>query len=189
MATASVPVEPNEEECSVCHEQFTEPKLLPCGHLLCRHCLLSWLKSQAEAKCPVCRCAIVDPEERGSKSLEDIADGFPTDLAMAALVEADRLLNKGHNCSVCEDVAATSFCLNCGDMLCNMCKKVHGKMSATRHHTLEDLSSLTPDKIAVNRPCHLCSPCRRNLQALLSTHTACPFAMFAPGHDTEAARK
>ena len=35
MATALVPVEPNEEECSVCHEQFTEPKLLPCGHLMC----------------------------------------------------------------------------------------------------------------------------------------------------------
>ena len=107
MATASLPVEPNEEECSVCHEQFTEPKLLPCGHLLCRHCLLSWLKSQAEAKCPLCRCVIVELEERGSKSLEDIADGFPTDLAMAALVEADRLLNKGHNCCICEYVAAT----------------------------------------------------------------------------------
>ena len=135
MATASVPVESNEEECSVCHEQFTEPKLLPCGHLLCRHCLLSWLKSQAEAKCPLCRCAIVEPEERGSKSLEDIADGFPTDLAMAALVEADRLLNKGHNCCVCEDVAATCLCLNCGDMFCQSCRKVHNKQTATKHHT------------------------------------------------------
>ena len=134
MATASVPVEPNEEECSVCHEQFTEPKLLPCGHLLCRHCLLSWLKSQAEAKCPLCRCAIVEPEERGSKSLEDIADGFPTDLAMAALVEADRLLNKGHNCCVCEDVAATCFCLNCADMFCQSCRKVHNKQSIEASH-------------------------------------------------------
>ena len=152
MATTSVPVEPNEEECSVCHEQFTEPKLLPCGHLLCRHCLLSWLKSQAEAKCPLCRCAIVEPEERGSKSLEDIADGFPTDLAMAALVEAARLLNKGHNCCVCEDVAATCLCLNCGDLFCQSCRKVHNKQSLLKHHTVEDLSSLTPDKIADNRP-------------------------------------
>ena len=132
MATASVPVEPNEEECSVCHEEFTEPKLLPCGHIMCRHCLLSWLKSQAEAKCPLCRCAIVEPEELESKSLEDIADGFPTDLAMAALVEADRLLNKGHNYCVC--VAATSFCLNCGDTLCSTCKRGHGKLSDSASH-------------------------------------------------------
>ena len=127
----------------------------------------------------------MEPEERGNKSLEDIADGFPTDLAMAALVESDRLLNKGHNCSVCEDVAATSFCLNCGDMLCSTCKKGHGKLSATRHHTVEDLSSLTPDKIAL-------PPVQSMPTKLASSsvpHTACPSAMFAPGRNTEAARK
>ena len=171
MATASVPVEPNEEECSVCHEEFTEPKLLPCGHLMCRHCLLSWLKSQAEAKCPLCRCAIVEPEERGSKSLEDIADGFPTDLAMAALVEADRLLNKGHNCCLCEDVAATCLCLNCGDMFCQSCRKLHNKQTATKHHQIEDLSSLTPDKIAANRP------------AICAVHADKTCELFCPTHD------
>ena len=188
MATASVPVEPNEEECSVCHEQFTEPKLLPCGHLLCRHCLLSWLKSQAEAKCPICRCAIVEPEERGSKSLEDIADGFPTDLAIAALVEADRLLNKGHNCCVCEDVAATCFCLNCEDMFCQSCRKLHNKQSLSKHHTVEDLSSLTPGMIAANAlPPVQSMPTKRVNTSV--PHTACPSAMFASRHDTEAARK
>ena len=155
MATASVPVEPNEEECSVCHEQFTEPKLLPCGHLLCRHCLLSRLKSQAEAKCPLCRCAIVEPEELESESLEDIADGFPTDHVMAALVESRQLLSKDHVCQACVTQAAASLCLNCGDLLCSSCVTIHARMSATRHHTVEALTSLTPEKIAANRP----SPC------------------------------
>ena len=170
MATASVLVEPNEEECSVCHEQFTEPKLLPCGHLMCRHCLLSWLKSQAEAKCPLCRCAIVDPEELGSKSLEDIADGFPTDLAMAALVEADRLLNKGHNCCVCEDVAAICLCLNCGDMFCQSCRKLHNKQSVSKHHTVEDLFSLRPDKIAINRPATCAVHADKTCELFCPTH-------------------
>ena len=155
MATASVPVEPNEEECSVCHEQFTEPKLLPCGHLTCRHCLLSRLKSQAEAKCPLCRCAIVEPEELESESLEDIADGFPTDHVMAALVESRQLLSKDHVCQACVTQAAASLCLNCGDLLCSSCVTIHARMSATRHHTVEALTSLTPEKIAANRP----SPC------------------------------
>ena len=35
----------------------------------------------------------MDPKERKDKSLEDIADGFPIDLAVAALVETDRLLS------------------------------------------------------------------------------------------------
>ena len=64
MATASVPVAADYKKCSVCHELFTDPKLLPCSHLLCRHCLISWLQSKAEANCPLCRCVIVDPEER-----------------------------------------------------------------------------------------------------------------------------
>ena len=111
-------------ECTVCHKHFTLPTLLPCGHLLCRHCLVQWLKSQPEAKCPVCRCAIVDPKERkGRGRLEDIADGFPTDLAMAALVEADRLLSKLHVCCVCVKVVTVSMCLSCGNMFCQLCTR------------------------------------------------------------------
>ena len=34
------------------------------SHLLCRHCLISWLRSKAVAHCPLCRCVIVDPVER-----------------------------------------------------------------------------------------------------------------------------
>ena len=152
MATAAALDEPSNMECTVCHEHFTLPKLLPCGHLLCRHCLVSWLKSQPEANCPLCRCAIVDPKERKGGSLEDIADGFPTDLAMAALVEADRLLSKQHVCCVCVNVAAASLCLICGDMLCSSCSNAHKKLSATKDHKMENLASLTVEKLAANRP-------------------------------------
>ncbi|XP_070205507.1 E3 ubiquitin-protein ligase TRIM33-like [Littorina saxatilis] len=148
MATAAPPVpEPDDMDCSVCHEQYVQPKLLPCGHLLCHHCLLSWLQSQDQALCPLCRCAIVDPEERGQKSVQDVADGFPTDLAMADLVEAHRLLKQSHSC-ICEDAAATCLCLTCGDLFCESCRKIHLKMKVTRNHTVEDLTSLTADKVA-----------------------------------------
>ena len=136
----------------MCHEHFTLPKLLPCGHLMCRHCLVSWLKSQPEPNCPLCRSAIVDPKERKGRSLEDIADGFPTDLAMAALVEADRLLSKQHVCRVCVNVAAVSMCLTCGDMLCQSCTEVHRKLSVSTHHKVENLTSLTVENLAASRP-------------------------------------
>ena len=152
MATAAALDEASNMECTVCHEHFSLPKLLPCGHLLCRHCLVSWLKSQPEANCPVCRCAIVDPKERKGRSLEDIADGFPTDLAMAALVEADRLLSKQHVCRVCVNVAAVSLCLTCGDMFCQSCSTVHKKQSVTEHHKVENLTSLTVEELAASRP-------------------------------------
>ena len=143
MATAVALDEPSHMECTVCHEHFTLPKLLPCGHLLCRHCLITWLKSQPKANCPLCRCAIVDPKEQKGRSLEDIADGFPTDLAMAALVEADRLLSKQHVCCVCVNVAAVFTCLTCGDMFCQSCNTLHKKQSVSKHHKVENLTSLT----------------------------------------------
>ena len=153
MATASVPVEADDKECPVCHELFADPKLLPCGHLLCRHCLISWLQSKAQAHCPLCRCVIVDPEERtGGKSLENIADGFPTDLAMAALVESQQLLSKDHPCESCVTETATSVCLNCNCFLCSNCAAGHKRLPVSRHHTVEELSSLTADKLAASRP-------------------------------------
>ena len=152
MATAVACDEPSDMECTVCHEHFTLPKLLPCGHLLCRHCLVRWLKSQPEAKCPLCGSAIVEPHERKDRSLEDIADGFPTDLAMAALVEADRLLSKQRVCRVCVNAEAVSMCLTCGDMFCQSCSTVHKKQSVTEHHKVESLASLTVEKLAANRP-------------------------------------
>ena len=164
--------EPNHMECTVCHEHFTLPKLLPCGHLLCRHCLVSWLKSQPEASCPLCRCTIVDSKKRKGRSLEDIADGFPTDLAMAALVEADRLLSKQHVCYVCVDVAAVSMCLICQDMFCQSCSNVHKKQTATKHHNLEDLSSLTVEKLA------------RNRHATCAVHDDEIYEVYCPTHGT-----
>ncbi|KAK7088517.1 hypothetical protein V1264_022427 [Littorina saxatilis] len=148
MATAAPPVpEPDDMDCSVCHEQYVQPKLLPCGHLLCHHCLLSWLQSQDQALCPLCRCAIMDPDERGQKIWQDVADGFPTDLAMADLVGAHRLLKQSHSC-ICEEAAATCLCLTCGDLFCESCRKIHLKQKMARNHTVEDLTSLTADKVA-----------------------------------------
>ena len=153
MATASVTAEADDKECPVCHELFTDPKLLPCGHLLCRHCLISWLQSKAEAHCPLCRCVIADLKERtGGKSLEDIADGFPTDLAMTVLVESQQLLSKDQLCQFCVTQSATALCLNCNDLLCSNCAAGHKRMSVSRHHTVEDLSSLTAEKLARSRP-------------------------------------
>nr|KAG5712424.1 hypothetical protein BaRGS_011398 [Batillaria attramentaria] len=119
-------------ECPVCHEEFSQPKILPCAHLLCRDCLVTWLKSEGEAECPLCRCAIVAASERGSKSCEEVADGLPTDLAMSALVDSARTLRDTHTCQACLNVPAVSICLNCGDLMCRSCSTVH--MCATAKH-------------------------------------------------------
>ena len=127
MASASATDEPSNMDCTICHERFTVPKFLPCGHLLCRNCLVKWLSSGPEAKCPLCRHDIVDAKEQQNKSVDDIVDSFPTDVGMEALVEADGILSKQHECCLCDNVAAVTLCITCDDMLCLPCSQAHKK--------------------------------------------------------------
>ncbi|XP_070188736.1 E3 ubiquitin-protein ligase TRIM71-like [Littorina saxatilis] len=66
---------------------------------------------------------------------------------MADLVGAHRLLKQSHSC-ICGEAAATCLCLTCGDLFCESCRKIHLKQKVARNHTVEDLTSLTADKVA-----------------------------------------
>ena len=171
MATAAAP-EPKETECSICHEAFTEPKLIGCGHLLCRHCVVSWLKSQPDAKCPLCRSPILDPGKQGSRSVEEIIDQFPTDVVMKAEVELENLTSKDHACEACLKEVTTSKCLTCGDLLCTYCVAIHGRMRSTQAHTVENISSLTVEKLIASQT----TPC--------STHPAESTKLYCTQHES-----
>ncbi|KAK7088337.1 E3 ubiquitin/ISG15 ligase TRIM25-like [Littorina saxatilis] len=158
-------------ECSVCHELFKNPKLLPCAHVLCRHCLLSWLASNSEALCPLCRGAIADPKEKSkAKGWEEVVDALPDDVAMAAVVESTRVLSQDHVCVGCEDSGAESICLHCGDMLCASCTRAHGNLSATRQHTVETLATMTAERLATNQFAACC------------VHSDKPSELYCPTH-------
>jgi len=171
MATAAPLTEPSDLECSVCSEYFTQPKLLPCAHLICRGCLISWLDSQPQAQCPLCRFPILQPGQATPKSWDVVADGLPTDLAMAALVEAERLTKQDHQCCFCEKVKATSLCLDCGEMFCPACKNFHTKPKLLKHHRVEDLASLSADQLAS----HHAEPCPAHADKVCE--------LYCPSHD------
>lgn len=150
MATAETGGE--ERECPVCSELFACPKILLCGHVICRSCVISWLKVSTEAQCPLCRCLMVDTGKRLDKTCEQLADILPTDLAMEALVESEVRLKQQQTCLVHDGEAAVSLCLDCNEMFCQVCCDVHVKMSVTQHHTLKDIATLTPDTLTSSRP-------------------------------------
>ncbi|XP_025114397.1 E3 ubiquitin-protein ligase TRIM33-like isoform X2 [Pomacea canaliculata] len=141
--------ESHERECAVCTNDLTTPKILPCGHVLCRECVITWMDSKPDAWCPLCRCPIVEQSD-GSSS--DTVDALPTDFVMEALVESARVLSKDHLCCVCEDVRADFICMQCQVMLCSSCTKVHSKLPATRSHDVESVSTVTPERLAASRP-------------------------------------
>lgn len=49
--------------CKICAERDKDTQIQPCGHLLCKPCLIGWQKSSGHT-CPYCRCDI-----RGTESI------------------------------------------------------------------------------------------------------------------------
>ena len=176
MATESASDDVLKMECFICSQLFTDPKLLPCFHTFCRHCLLSVLAIDPQAPCPLCKLAIADPTAVKREGVKDVVDDLPTDLAMEALVNSVRFLRKDHVCSGCCNNAAVQICLTCGDAFCEFCSNAHQKMSATRNHKVEDLSTMTPARLAVAKPAFCCVHSDRPAQLFCQTHAAaiCP---------------
>ncbi|XP_070182864.1 transcription intermediary factor 1-beta-like [Littorina saxatilis] len=156
-------------ECPVCHDDFTNPKLLPCNHLACRDCVLSWL--QKEGGCPLCRAPILSSTQQGQGQLATMVDWLPTDFATAALVESHKVLNGPHVCDVCQNnVTATSYCFDCSIKLCKACTSHHQKLPVSKTHTLEQLNKLTAKQLAANR------------QATCNNHSNTPAKLYCSAH-------
>ncbi|PVD36799.1 hypothetical protein C0Q70_03789 [Pomacea canaliculata] len=145
-------VQTHERECAVCTNDLNTPKILPCGHLLCRQCVISWMDSESDPVCPLCTCPIVEHENISSESSANVVDALPTDFVMEAIVESSHVLVKDGMCTICDDVTAEYICMECVERMCPSCMKIHKKMVATRSHDVESVSTVTPERLAASRP-------------------------------------
>ncbi|XP_070182859.1 transcription intermediary factor 1-beta-like [Littorina saxatilis] len=160
-------------ECPVCHDDFTNPKLLPCNHLACRDCVLSWLQKEGgQGGCPLCRAPILSSTHQGQGQLVVfMVDSLPTDFATAALVESHKVLNGSHVCDACQNnVTATSYCFQCSIKLCKTCTSHHQKFPVLKDHALEQLNKLTAKRLAANR------------QATCNNHSNRPAELYCSAH-------
>lgn len=170
MAMKSSSTDTEELKCPVCRQPFTQPKILPCAHLMCRDCLVKRLKAKPDAQCPYCRLTIQDPGAGLVRTPEALADTLPTDLAMVALVDSAQKVGQQHTCQACLKVPTVSICLSCGDLMCHACATGHLNMSFAKNHLVEALAGLTAEKLAASRPI----PC--------SIHNDQPCRLFCPTH-------
>ena len=162
----------SEYECPVCHEDYTEPKILPCAHLACRNCVISWLGTGGgQGGCPKCHAPILPPTQPGQDDLATLVDALPTDLATMAFVESHKILSSPHVCTMCQtNVIATSYCLQCDVKLCQACTSYHQKLPGTKDHSFEDLSKLTALKLAASRRSTCKSHTNRPVEFHCSSH-------------------
>jgi len=107
-------------ECPICMESFTEehlrPKLLHCGHTICKQCLEKLLATSINGiRCPFCS------KITRIKTLAQLTDNLTVlkIIDTTGLGEVVGLLM----CKVCGRRLPRHFCKSCGLVLCEPCKE------------------------------------------------------------------
>ena len=125
----------NEElSCSVCMSTFTDPKILPCFHTFCLHCLNELQRTSGkhgEITCPECRRKFQVP---GSGYPKDL----PANFRMNSLLDVMAIQKcnvSGVKCGNCEKTSAQSFyCFKCCAFWCDDCITAHNIIRANKDH-------------------------------------------------------
>uniref|UniRef100_A0A8C8S104 RING-type E3 ubiquitin transferase n=1 Tax=Pelusios castaneus TaxID=367368 RepID=A0A8C8S104_9SAUR len=120
--------------CKICYDLYTVPKILPCLHSYCQHCLEPLVKDGA-LQCPECR--LQTDVTGGASSLK-------TNFFINSLLELFQMKhNRDLACTVCSDaqkiLTATARCLDCKDFLCQSCTQGHCCSRLTLHHKVVKL--------------------------------------------------
>ena len=123
-----------EVSCSVCMSTFTKPKILPCFHTFCLHCLNELQRTSGkhgEITCPECRRKFQVP---GSGYPKDL----PANFRMNSLLDVMAIQKcnvAGVKCGNCDKTSAQSFyCFKCCAFWCDDCIAAHNIIRANKDH-------------------------------------------------------
>ena len=148
-----------EEEitCAICHEHYTEPKVLPCCHYYCKQCLHQLTLRKGADKpfsCPECRKDTTLPEGG--------LDNLPTAFFVNRMKEVHSKLELAHGkveakCEMCSEDKAEAFCRQCAKFICAFCVKSHSRMKKVYPgHKVSTLDELreggAEDIVAIKEP-------------------------------------
>ena len=120
--------------CCVCMNRFTNPKLLPCLHSFCLHCLQ---RIQATSGirdtilCPECRRNFAIP---GNGDLNTL----PTNFRLNSLLDAlpvTQCETSGVKCGNCDKTRQQSaYCFTCCSFWCDDCLPLHNGIRTNKEH-------------------------------------------------------
>ena len=120
--------------CPVCTNTFTNPKLLPCLHTFCLHCL-----QRIQATSGV-RDTILCPECRGNFTIPGNGDlnTLPTNFRLNSLLDAlpvRECKTRGVKCGNCVKTRQQSaYCFTCCSFWCDDCLPFHNGIRTNKEH-------------------------------------------------------
>ena len=118
--------------CRICRDIFTNPRILPCQHSFCQHCLESLPIDEEEDKktfiyCPTCHTSaqLPDPDGLGGSVSPDTNNNNLKDIYNRLKKETEQPKPQKHLCNTCSRNDTTGICKECHVFLCKDCIQTH----------------------------------------------------------------
>ena len=140
--------------CKLCDKPYQHkdgPLLLPCLHSFCKPCLTEYVKkapaTDNKMACPTCN----------DRFPQDI-NQLPINLRLSHLAKTATYEKqaKGGNvkCEACDESPkdATTFCCNCCEFFCAICKKHHQKFLKQEEHEMISIAKFEKGEFKVHSP-------------------------------------
>ena len=131
-----------EITCAICHDNYTEPKVLPCLHYYCKQCIHRLTLKTGLNKpfsCPECRKDTTLPQGN--------VDELPTAFFVNRMKSVHSKLERAHGkveakCELCSGDRAKAFCRQCTQFICDECVKQHHRIKVFAGHKIVSLDEL-----------------------------------------------
>ena len=158
-------------ECSICLDNFKQPKLLPCFHIFCKSpCLERLVVQDCEGKslhCPTCRHLARLPDNGVA--------GLQTDFRIDHLLENRELLDKAKesqktSCEKCKKLPGTGFCHDCRKFVCDKCTEIHQMWEEFTDHKIVGLNEVLADATKLLPTKKRFSPCKKHSNKKLNIY-------------------
>ena len=129
--------------CQSCDKLFLDPRILPCLHTFCCHCIESLVRNRPMQdkilKCPTCQL------ETGLDSRSAVRK-LPANSLLVSLLDL-LLIQQGETvrCDICDDseeASARVRCKECSVYLCELHEEAHKRARDTKQHVLLSLGKL-----------------------------------------------
>ena len=141
--------------CSVCLDNYREPRVLPCLHAFCKMCLERLVSRDGTSlTCPNCRRTTRVPQG----GVTTLQSAFYIHHLVDVRDTLEKVKDAKTACEKCEESEAKGYCRNCGKFVCHACINVHKKWKEYSSHeiaTIEEIQSeaaklLPPKRVTMN---------------------------------------
>ncbi|EDO30972.1 predicted protein, partial [Nematostella vectensis] len=148
MATSASRRLEDEVTCSLCIEHFNDPRVLPCLHSFCRHCLEELaVHSEGRGKlvCPLCKAEFqISPADVPSLKVNFMINSI---ISVLPLLTSDDSKKKPA-CESCDSgEPAQGRCNECDHFVCEQCISAHKNIKTLQHHTILSLDEIKSGKL------------------------------------------